>query len=111
MSSFVRAGQKRISSKKKFIDPDEELPDISEAEAVLLDLASVFADTGAGIADSRDYFNKAEAEPTADTHAPNLEAKYRALLEQIPIQMVLNEEAPLIGAMSQAMQAAGMHIA
>ncbi|HMD19236.1 MAG TPA: PAS domain S-box protein [Alloacidobacterium sp.] len=84
MSSFVRAGQKRISSKKKFIDPDEELPDISEAEAVLLDLASVFADTGAGIADSRDYFNKAEAEPTADTHAPNLEAKYRALLEQIP---------------------------
>ncbi|HEY2646215.1 MAG TPA: glucokinase [Candidatus Acidoferrales bacterium] len=34
--------------------------------------------------------------------------KFAALLAQIPIQMVLNEEAPLIGAMSQAMKAAGM---
>jgi glucokinase len=37
--------------------------------------------------------------------------KFAAMLEQIPIQMVLNEEAPLIGAMSQAMQAAGMRAA
>src|ERR1700761_6228449 len=84
MSSSVRVGQKRISSKKKFIDPDEALPDISEAEAVLLDLASVFANQEVGPA-SGDYFNKRdEAEPIADTRAPNLEAKYRALLEQIP---------------------------
>jgi glucokinase len=34
--------------------------------------------------------------------------KFGALLAQIPIQMVLNEEAPLIGAMSQAMRAAGI---
>ncbi len=34
--------------------------------------------------------------------------KFAALLTQIPIQMVLNEEAPLIGAMSQAIQAAGI---
>jgi glucokinase len=34
--------------------------------------------------------------------------KFAALLAQIPIQMVLNEEAPLIGAMSQAIQAAGI---
>ena len=33
--------------------------------------------------------------------------KFAALLAQVPVQMVLNEEAPLIGAMSQAMQAAG----
>ena len=32
--------------------------------------------------------------------------KFGALLAQIPIQMVLNEEAPLIGAMSQAVKAA-----
>ena len=32
--------------------------------------------------------------------------KFAALLAQIPIRMVLNEEAPLIGAMSQAIQAA-----
>ena len=37
--------------------------------------------------------------------------KFAALLAQIPIHMVLNEEAPLIGAMSQAIQAAGIRSA
>jgi glucokinase len=37
--------------------------------------------------------------------------KFAALLAQIPIQMVLNEEAPLIGAMSQAIHAAGIRSA
>ena len=34
--------------------------------------------------------------------------KFGALLAQIPIQMVLNEDAPLLGAMSQAAWAAGL---
>jgi glucokinase len=34
--------------------------------------------------------------------------KFAALLAQVPVQMVLNEEAPLIGAMSQAVLAAGI---
>ena len=34
--------------------------------------------------------------------------KFAALMAQIPIYMVLNEEAPLIGAMSQAGQLAGL---
>jgi glucokinase len=34
--------------------------------------------------------------------------KFAELLAQIPIQMVLNEEAPLIGAMSQAIRVAGI---
>jgi glucokinase len=34
--------------------------------------------------------------------------KFAALMAQIPIYMVLNEEAPLIGAMSQAARAAGL---
>lgn len=37
--------------------------------------------------------------------------KFAALLAQIPVQMVLNEEAPLIGAMSRAIQAAGLRSA
>jgi glucokinase len=37
--------------------------------------------------------------------------KFAALLAQIPIRMVLNEEAPLIGAMSQAILKAGMRSA
>ncbi len=36
--------------------------------------------------------------------------KFGALMAQIPIQMVLNEEAPLLGAMSQAARAAGLQI-
>ena len=35
--------------------------------------------------------------------------KFAGMLSQIPIQMVLNEEAPLIGAMSKAIQVAGIH--
>jgi glucokinase len=34
--------------------------------------------------------------------------KFGALMAQIPIQMVLNEEAPLLGAMSQAARVAGL---
>jgi glucokinase len=34
--------------------------------------------------------------------------KFAALLAQIPIHMVLNEEAPLIGAVAQAVLAAGI---
>jgi glucokinase len=34
--------------------------------------------------------------------------KFGALLAEIPVQMVLNEEAPLLGAMSQAARAAGL---
>jgi glucokinase len=37
--------------------------------------------------------------------------KFAALLAQIPIHMVLNEEAPLLGAMSQAIHAAGIRSA
>lgn len=37
--------------------------------------------------------------------------KFGPLLARIPVQMVLNEEAPLIGAMSQAMHAAGIETA
>ena len=44
MSSFARTVRKRRSSKHRFADADEGLPDIAEAEAVLLDLARVFAD-------------------------------------------------------------------
>ena len=52
-------------------------PDQGEAEALLLELASVFATSnGASTRDS--------AVPTAEAHASNLEARYRALLEQIP---------------------------
>ena len=86
MTSFVQAIRKRSSSnsKKPFADVSEGLPDIAEAEAVLLDLARVFSDPAMGRADVPDDLAEDRKGVAADAHAPNLEAKYRALLEQIP---------------------------
>jgi PAS domain S-box-containing protein len=74
MSSFARTEPKPATS------PDEDLPDLAEAEAVLLDLARVFADPGLNpaVAPGHSTANGQQA------RGPNLEAKYRALLEQIP---------------------------
>jgi PAS domain S-box-containing protein len=56
---------------------DLDLPDLAEAEATLLDLAQVFSTSAAR--SPALLGNEAH-----DEHTPNLEAKYRALLEQIP---------------------------
>jgi PAS domain S-box-containing protein len=55
------------------------LPDVGEAEAVLLELAGLFR--GLPISAPSD---PRQPVSTGDGHASNLEAKYRALLEQIP---------------------------
>lgn len=54
------------------------LPDLGEAEALLLELASIYAASGAPGAAS------GASQPSEDASASNLEARYRALLEQIP---------------------------
>jgi PAS domain S-box-containing protein len=62
-------------------EPEEVplLPDLGEAEAVLLELASLFS--GFPTSAPSDPRQQAQA---GDAHTSNLEAKYRALLEQIP---------------------------
>jgi PAS domain S-box-containing protein len=57
--------------------PELNLPELGEAEAILLDLAKVFSTSMS----SSPVPAKQELH---DENAPNLEAKYRALLEQIP---------------------------
>jgi PAS domain S-box-containing protein len=59
-------------------------PDTAEAEAVLLDLAKVFSDPTTGRACVSDEPSESGNGRAADGSPPNLEAKYRALLEQIP---------------------------
>ncbi len=55
-----------------------KLPDLGEAETLLLELASVFAA-------SKSSSPASESSPrTVEASSSNLEAKYRALLEQIP---------------------------
>src|SRR5579862_3970942 len=82
MSSFVRT-RERSSSEIYPAAGGDELREIAAAEAVLTDLAAVFIDSGTRSADVRDYFSN-DQEPSAEARAPNLEAKYRALLEQMP---------------------------
>jgi PAS domain S-box-containing protein len=82
MSSFPRSVRRPKSSKSQPADPG--LMDIAEAEAVLLDLARVFADPGLNPLSLLQNFNSNGTVPVADARGPNPEAKYRALLEQIP---------------------------
>ncbi len=82
MSSFPRSGRKPKSGKTRPADPG--LMDIAEAEAVLLDLARVFADPALNPLSLLQHFASNETVPVADARGPNPEAKYRALLEQIP---------------------------
>jgi PAS domain S-box-containing protein len=60
------------------------MPGIAEAEAVLLDLARVFVAPAADPLHVPPSSVEDVQQPGAETPAPNLEAKYRALLEQIP---------------------------
>jgi hypothetical protein len=57
--------------------PELNLPELGEAEAILMDLAKVFStSTSSSPVQAKQEFH--------DENAPNLEAKYRALLEQVP---------------------------
>src|SRR5579871_6603964 len=58
------------------------LPELAEAEAALLELATVFFSTTI-TSGARDHPEATASSSLADP-ASNLEAKYRALLEQIP---------------------------
>lgn len=71
------ATPKAAHAAKKFDPPGLNLPELGEAEAVLMDLAKVFSTpTSSSPVKARQEVH--------DENAPNLEAKYRALLEQIP---------------------------
>jgi PAS domain S-box-containing protein len=84
MSSFVHTTLNDKAGRGWRPEPIVGFPDLAEAESVLLDLAQVFfasaAEQGRG-PQSPAGTNGEEAE---DGQTPNLEAKYRALLEQIP---------------------------
>lgn len=84
MSSFVGAAQMPGDNPNRYSDPGYDLPDLAEAEAVLLDLARVFSASIAGSPDISSPFGGLGQNSPADAGEPNPEAKYRALLEQIP---------------------------
>ena len=62
---------------------EAELPDLALAEATLFDLASTFAESNRNL-DSREPGENNVRKSSSGTRTPDPEAKYRALLEQIP---------------------------
>ena len=82
MASSVRTNRERNGGAGQHPDDLKEPQEIIEAESVLLDLAGTYFDA-TGSAGRGDYRGEDEREP-ADARTPNLEAKYRALLEQMP---------------------------
>lgn len=84
MSSFFQTIRGPSDNESWLAESSEGLPDVAEAEAVLLDLARVFADTAIDPTIVLDYFSQTKEPQTTEAPTPNLEAKYRALLEQIP---------------------------
>src|SRR4029077_16916500 len=71
------------SAKSPFTD--DQVPDLAEAEAVLAELANVFIN---GMFERESSLDRPGLRlvipPNSDEINPNLEAKYRGLLEQIP---------------------------
>ncbi len=84
MSSFVGALEKHGENPNRVSDPSFDQPGLAEAQAVLLDLARVFSASPANPSDALPPLAFQERLPATDAHELNMEAKYRALLEQIP---------------------------
>ncbi len=83
VESWPEAAQLAILEADRFADACELPPDYAAAESVLQDLASAFfestdADPGGGNGAA------VKLRPLAETPLPNMEARYRALVEQIP---------------------------
>ncbi|MGB6692366.1 MAG: PAS domain S-box protein [Terracidiphilus sp.] len=84
MPSSVGTARIPGDNPNRFSDSFDELPDLAEAEAVLLDLARVFSVSIGASSDISLPFAADGQGTLADAGEPNPEAKYRALLEQIP---------------------------
>ena len=76
MALLAQAGWE---DRKREIEEIALLPDLGEAEAVLLELAGLFS----GMPATPPAEPRQQA-PDENAHTSSLEAKYRALLEQIP---------------------------
>ena len=83
MSSFAETVQKHQNPTPDS-QSEDKLPDLEAAEAVLLELAAVFSAPANSHSDTIRPLSVSQDPDSADAHEPNLEAKYRALLEQVP---------------------------
>ncbi len=81
MASSSEIRPRRAAQTQVLTGVDQEEPGYAEAEAVLQELASVFFESAGAHAGPVRVSN---VRSTAEAPMPNMEAKYRALVEQIP---------------------------
>ncbi len=84
MSTFWKMNDRAA---KETVLPEE--PELSphDAESILNDLAGTYlknGDVAASLGALHHFFERLDESPISDTQLPNLEAKYRALVEQLP---------------------------
>lgn len=77
------ASAQRLRHAQNLVAALPEIESVDQAEAILRDLSSVFSERNLAERDLG-VFVPPEAGGTSEGQSPNLEAKYRALLEQVP---------------------------
>jgi len=83
MSTFWEIGKPAPEEDDSYSSAEPLSP--SEAEAVLSELASTYAkDPVASLSGLHHFFERFDEKPISDQQLPNVEAKYRALVEQLP---------------------------
>jgi PAS domain S-box-containing protein len=86
MSTFWQIGGGAVDDARPSV-PDEKALSPEDAESILTDLASTYAkdrDIVGSLGTVRHFFERLDAGPISAEQLPNLEAKYRALVEQLP---------------------------
>jgi PAS domain S-box-containing protein len=85
MSTFWQIGRGGATHDAAPSVPDEKEPTPADAEAILAGLASTYSkDIEGSLGALHHFFERLDQKPVTDAQLPNLEAKYRALVEQLP---------------------------
>jgi len=86
MSTFWKIGDSAVHNVTPHI-PDEKALTPEDAEAILMDLAATYSkdqDIVGSLGALHHFFNRLDEGPITEEQLPNVEAKYRALVEQLP---------------------------
>ena len=89
MNSLLEAAQIAVQDIDRMADLSEQAAGDLDAELVLQELASVFFESTASYSNLSNGPD-VKTRQFAETPLPNLEAKYRALVEQIPAVVFLS---------------------
>ena len=87
MSTFWKMGEGAARDVVSPVSSEEAVFGPEEAESILNELASIYLkdkDMAASLGAVHHFFERLDPSPVPDSQVPNLEAKYKALVEQLP---------------------------